>query len=34
MTQVTFSAATTPQLTDLDANFTELYGRTTALKSN
>jgi len=25
MTQVTFSAATTPQLTDLDANFTQLY---------
>src|SRR3954468_3188413 len=31
MTQITFSAATTPQLTDLDANFTELYGKTTAL---
>lgn len=25
MSQVLFSAATTPQLTDLDANFTELY---------
>lgn len=31
MTQVLFSAATTPQLTDLDANFTELYGRTATL---
>jgi hypothetical protein len=31
MTQVLFSALTAPQLTDLDANFTELYGKTAAL---
>lgn len=28
MAQVTFATDTTPSLTDLDANFTELYGKT------
>lgn len=28
MAQVTFAADTTPSLVDLDANFTELYGKT------
>lgn len=31
MTQVLFAAATTPLETDLDANFTELYGRTVGM---
>lgn len=34
MSQVLFSAATTPQLTDLDANFTEVYGRTQLMTSS
>jgi hypothetical protein len=31
MSQVTFGASTAPLLTDLDANFTELYGKTALL---
>jgi hypothetical protein len=34
MSQVLFGAATTPQLTDLDANFTEVYGRTQLMTSS
>jgi len=33
MTQILFASSTSPLLTDLDANFTELYGRTTPLTS-